>query len=141
MEINGIPAHPLVVHAAVVLTPLAVLVALASLVPAWRARLRWPLLVLAVVALASVQLAVVTGENLLETRGPDSPLIEEHEERAELLRNVMIGFALLAVGAVATATRRRVAGTALAVLTALVGVGALVLVVVTGDLGAQSVWG
>lgn len=140
MEINGIPLHPLVVHAAVVFTPLAALTALASLVPAWRARLRWPLLVVALVALASVQLAVVTGENLLETRGPESPLIEEHEERAELLRNVMIGFALLAVGAVATARRAGLA-TALTALTALVGVGALVLVVVTGDLGAQSVWG
>lgn len=140
MEINGIPLHPLVVHAAVVFTPLAALTALAALVPAWRARLRWPLLVVALVALASVQLAVVTGENLLETRGPESPLIEEHEERAELLRNVMIGFALLAVGAVATARRAGLA-TALTALTALVGVGALVLVVVTGDLGAQSVWG
>lgn len=140
MEINGIPAHPLVVHAAVLLTPLAVLAALASLVPSWRPRLRWPLLVLAVVALVSIQAAILTGENLMETRGPRSPLIGEHEERAELLRTVMIGFTVLAAGAAATARRARVA-TALTALTALVGIGGLVLVVITGDLGAQSVWG
>ena len=48
MEINGLPLHPLVVHAAVVFGPLAALAALAYVVlPAWRDRLRWPMVVLA----------------------------------------------------------------------------------------------
>ena len=48
MEINGLPLHPLVVHAAVIFGPLAAVAALAFLVPRWRDRLRWPMVVLAV---------------------------------------------------------------------------------------------
>ena len=48
MEFHGIPLHPLVVHAAVVFTPLAALSALGfALVERWRGYLRWPTLVAA----------------------------------------------------------------------------------------------
>ena len=44
MEINGLPLHPLVVHAVVVLSPLAALGGLLyAAVPRWRWWLRWPL--------------------------------------------------------------------------------------------------
>lgn len=152
MEINGVPLHPLVVHAAVVLTPLAALTALAYVVPRFRASLRWPLLVVTVLALASVFVAVASGEDLLESRGMESPLIETHEERAELLRTVMIGFTLVVAAAVAVLPRRGRDGAATASrsavltlpVTLLLVVGAIAvtgLVVLTGDAGARSVWG
>ena len=51
MEINGLPLHPLVVHAAVIFGPLAALAALVyAVVPRWRDRLRWPMVALALVA-------------------------------------------------------------------------------------------
>ncbi len=149
------PLHPLVIHAAVVLTPLAALLALAYVVPAWRRSLRWPLVVLTVLAMASVQVAVLSGENLLESRGLESPLIETHEERGELLRNVMIGFTLVALLAAALLPRRRrdaeqptarggapaVVAVPVALLLVAAAVAVIVLVVLTGDAGARSVWG
>ena len=59
MELNGVPLHPLVVHAVVVLGPLAALTGLAyAFVPQWRWLLRWPLFVLAVVTAVAALLAV-----------------------------------------------------------------------------------
>ena len=111
MELNGVPLHPLVVHAVVVLGPLAALTGLAyAVVPRWRWLLRWPLVVLAVVTAASAFLATQSGEALLESRPELAPLVEEHEERGELLRNVALGYAAgLAAGRVG-ARRRLGAG-------------------------------
>ena len=64
MTINGIPVHPLVVHAAVVFTPLAALGAVAYLVPKWREHLRWPVLATSVLAALFVWLAASTGDSL-----------------------------------------------------------------------------
>ena len=62
MELNGVPLHPLVVHAVVVLGPLAALTGLAyAAVPRWRWLLRWPLVVLAVVTAVTAFVAVVAG--------------------------------------------------------------------------------
>ena len=83
MTINGIPVHPLVVHAAVVLVPLAALFVAAYAV--WRGR-RWqtrtPALVLALAAAASVQLAAMTGDQLKASLHENSSLIRTHEHWA-----------------------------------------------------------
>ena len=42
-SILGLPIHALVVHAAVILIPLAALLGIAFLRPVWRMPLRWPL--------------------------------------------------------------------------------------------------
>ena len=69
MEISGLPLHPLVVHAAVVFAPLAALNALLyAAVPRWRWLLRWPLVVLTLVAVGSALVAAASGESLLESR-------------------------------------------------------------------------
>ncbi|NHA00097.1 hypothetical protein G5V59_07775 [Nocardioides sp. W3-2-3] len=88
MEINGVPLHPLVVHAAVVFTPLAALAALAYAVPSWRDRVRWPLVVLAAISLVSIWVAYLSGEDLRTDRfgsvtGTLAERIEDHEEWAE----------------------------------------------------------
>ena len=67
-SIAGLPLHPLVVHAAVVFTPLAALAALAYVfLGRYRDLLRWPTLVLAVVAVLSVWAAYFTGVNFFSS--------------------------------------------------------------------------
>ena len=65
--VTGLPVHPLVVHAVVVLGPLAALLAVTYVVvPRWRVGLRWPLVLLSVVAAASAFVAEQSGEALEE---------------------------------------------------------------------------
>ena len=153
MELNGVPLHPLVVHAVVVLGPLAALAGLAyAVVPKWRWLLRWPLVVLAVVTAVAAFVAVQAGEALLDLRPELEPLVKQHEERGELLRNVALGYAVVslvaawALGGVSAlasgkgARETRFGIPVMAVLT----VGAVALLVtlfLAGDSGARAVWG
>ena len=61
---NGLPLHVLVVHAAVFVTPLAALAALALVRPSWRTRFRWPVAIALLVAWLVVWLARASGEAL-----------------------------------------------------------------------------
>jgi len=150
MEINGLPLHVLVVHAAVVFGPLAALSGIAYVaLPSWRDRLRWVTLVLVLIATGAIWTAALSGENFLETadrfqgiKGSEiEDRIHDHEELGEMLRNVVTGYALVTI--VATWQHRRDGG-ARYVLGALVVVGALATLaytVMTGDAGARAVWG
>jgi len=144
MEINGLPLHPLVVHAAVVFGPLAAVTALLYVaVPRWRDRLRWPMLALAVVAVGSIVLAYLSGDSFLESK-PElegSAAVEKHEHRAEQLLWVTIGFGIVAVLDGWLATRPGAVRVVLDVLLAIAAVALLVWVVLTGDAGARAVWG
>jgi hypothetical protein len=81
--IFGLPAHPLVIHAVVVLIPLAALGAIVVAVwPAARERYATQVLAVATVALVCVPLATHTGE-LLEAHVKRTPLVERHTEMAD----------------------------------------------------------
>jgi len=98
MEINGLPLHPLVVHAAVVFLPLAAMLALVYAgVPRWRWATRWPLVGLTAVALASIMTAYFSGKNFLDSKPElkQSSAVKLHEERAAVLFWVAIVFAVL----------------------------------------------
>jgi len=150
-----VPLHPLVVHAVVVLGPMAALTGLVyAAVPRWRWLLRWPLLVLAVLTAATAFLATASGEDLLEARPGLEPLVEEHEEHGELLRNVALGFvpvSLLAAWALGGASAlasgrgaqetRGVLGIVAAVLLVVAAVALAITLFLAGDSGAQAVWG
>lgn len=145
MEINGVPLHPLVVHAAVVFTPLAALAALAYAVPSWRDRVRWPLVVLALISVVSIWVAYFSGEDLEHDRfgsvtGTLAERIEDHEEWAEKLRIGVTVFAVLAFVSAWLHTRTGAVRIALTVLTVLAGLVTLFLVYKTGDAGARAVW-
>jgi uncharacterized membrane protein len=143
MEINGLPLHPLVVHAAVIFGPIAALTALAFLVPRWRVRLRWPMVGLAVVATASIVAAYLTGDNFLEHR-PElgtSPQVQTHEDRAGQLLWVTIAFGVIAVASGWFATRTGALRIVLDVLLGVAAIATLVLVFLTGEAGARAVWG
>ncbi|GAA4695565.1 DUF2231 domain-containing protein [Nocardioides conyzicola] len=143
MEINGLPLHPLVVHAAVIFGPIAALVALAFLVPRWRLKLRWPMVGLAVVATLSIVAAYLTGDNFLEHKPElrSSPQVQTHEDRAGQLLWVTIAFGVIALAAGWFATRTGALRIVLDLLLAVAAVATLVLVFLTGEAGARAVWG
>ena len=97
-NIFGVPAHPLIVHAVVVLVPLAALGALACVFSPWvRRRYGWLVAAFAVLDIVLVPLATGSGESL-EERVPETALVEKHTEMGEQLLPWVIG---LAVGMVA----------------------------------------
>ena len=155
MEIAGLPAHPLVVHAAVVLTPLAaVLVVAFAVLPKHRWLTRWPAAVTAVVALLAVWAARFSGTSMVNANPALAQLVHTHESRAKLLSLVMIGFVLLvlvgvwalggpsalASGRGAVASRVGVLDKVLPAALVVVAVIVLVQVVLTGDAGSRAVW-
>ena len=94
--IGGIPLHPLIVHAVVVLVPLAsLLLLLAALSPRIRhwAGILTP--ITATLALVMVPLATQSGE-ALEKRVDASPALEEHTELGDSLLYFVLVLAALA---------------------------------------------
>jgi hypothetical protein len=88
--ISGLPIHPLVVHAVVVLGPLAALLAVIyAFKPGWRGGLKWPTLLVALAAAGSAAVATASGESLEEMLGKADTeaarsLVEEHAEAGDL---------------------------------------------------------
>jgi uncharacterized membrane protein len=79
-ELFGLPAHPLVVHAAVVLVPLAAVgVGVIAFWPAARARLGVAVVVVAALGTVFAYLAVESG-GYLEDRVGETEQVEEHAE-------------------------------------------------------------
>lgn len=147
-ELFGLPAHPLIVHAAVVLLPLAaVATVVCASVP--RARLRYAPVALgaAVVATLAVGLAQGSGE-ALEEQVDETELVEEHTGQGE--RVLPWAIAVVAVAAAVTAEpileKRRAAKPGRAVAAAVVavsliaGAGATWSVVEVGHSGARATW-
>lgn len=148
MEIRGLPVHVLVVHATVVLTPLAALVAIAYAVwPKYRDWLRWPAAAAAVIAVVLVWTAYLTGNSFFATSrfehfsGAILDKIHTHQSYARTLRWIATGFGIVTVIAAWQHSR---AGGVSTLLRGLVVVGAvltLVWVFLTGEAGARAVWG
>ena len=146
-EVNGLPLHVLVVHATVVLTPLAALVALVYAVwPKYRDLLRWPAAVAAVIAVVLIWAAYLTDNNFFSSSRFDHfsgallDRIHTHESYARTLRWIATGFGLVTV--VAAWQHGRAGGVRMA-LNVLVVVGAvltLVWVFLTGEAGSRAVW-
>ncbi|MDF1603697.1 DUF2231 domain-containing protein [Nocardioides sp. YIM 152315] len=143
MEINGLPLHPLVVHAAVVFGPLAAVAALAYLVPRWRGRVRWPMLVAAVIATGAVVLAYLSGNDLLDSKPEleQIPALQTHQDRAGILLWTTLGFGVVAIVSGGWGLRSGGVRVLLDVLLAVAAVAVLVMVVLTGDAGSRAVWG
>ena len=147
--ITGIPAHALLVHAIVVLSPLvALLEILCAFWPAARRRLVWLVLALAAVNLVLTPLTVEAGEWLFDRLGSASPTLQAHAD----LGGWMIYFsaALLAVAITLAVMhwlegrsdkRRTVATVVVAIVALAVGVSSIIGVVRIGDSGAHAVWG
>ena len=151
MELNGIPLHPLVVHAAVVFAPLAAVLGVAfALFRRWRGWLRGLVAFVAVVAAGAVYLAKITGEDLekkLTESGVQNKWIAIHQDRAEILVIVTIALAIALLVAVASLPGRDQEKSTPAifrflVVIAVVGLSAATgaYAYLTGDAGATAVW-
>lgn len=144
--VNGIPAHPLLVHAAVVLVPLAALGLLVMAAwPRFSRGLGWLVLAGAAVAALASWAAKESGEALEDRFG--EPRFD-HADLGELMPAFAAGL-LLATAVLwwidrsappEPSSRRRALRWAVAVLAAVVALGNLFWVVRVGDSGAKSVW-
>jgi hypothetical protein len=143
-----LPLHPLLVHATVILVPLAALCLVLSAVwPAARRRLGLLTPLLALAALIAVPITIAAGQWLAE-RVPATPLIARHHQFGDSLWPWSLAvFVLAAVvwawhrfGAKASPRMRRTAGMALAVVAVAVAIGSVVVIVQIGESGAAAVW-
>lgn len=158
--IFGLPAHTLLVHAVVVLLPLAAIGATALAVrPGWRRRYAWPVLGVTLLGVGSVPLAQEAGEQLeAKLASLDNPLVKRHAELGNDLLPFALGFGVLVVvllvagrladrertaaqeaSAQVTRTWRRTA-VIVSVLVVVAGITTTVQTVRIGHSGATAVW-
>jgi hypothetical protein len=79
ITVNGIPAHPLVIHAVVALLPLATLGAIAMAIrPRWRRAIGIRVALIALVGVIAVPIATQTGEQLQRALNGGGPLVAIH---------------------------------------------------------------
>ena len=152
-EIAGLPLHPLIVHAVVVLLPLTALaLVLGALIPAARRRLGIVTPLAALLVAALVPVTILAGERLKAEVGP-IPQVLHHEELGRLLPPWAIALFVVAAAQWAwyrfrtpraegrRTTADRVAAILFAIAGVVVAVGSTVLVVLIGEAGARAVWG
>ncbi|PRX59708.1 hypothetical protein B0I32_119151 [Nonomuraea fuscirosea] len=155
-EILGLPAHPLIVHFAVVLTPLLVVVAAAyALVPRWRVPTAWAVVLLSLAAPAAVAAARQSGESLKAARfgsaeGEMAARISAHQSFANSLLLSVLGLGVAALLLVyASRPARDSVGRdrfgrpvtlILSAVTVLLAGAAGYFVFQAGDSGARAVW-
>ena len=154
MEINGVPLHPLIVHAVVVFVPLSALSAiLFAVVPRWRWLLRWSTLLLAVAAVLLTRIAVISGTRLKSDRDLGGDLLARHMTWGHRLEYAVWVFAAIAIVAwwvlphvaqlVGRSDRPSPVPSLTTVVTVLLPIAAgvvLVFAVITGDAGAKALW-
>jgi uncharacterized membrane protein len=143
VNIFGLPLHPLVVHAAVVLIPLASLGALIVVVSGRaRERFGWLTVAFAVAAAGAAITAKLSGEALAQSLGGGiASLIATHQQWGELTPWPAVALAITLPAGLLIRSRSKPAWVAAAVLSVLAAVAALVLVALTGEAGARAVWG
>ena len=141
-EIRGLPLHPLVVHAVVVLVPISAIgMVVAMAVPRWRSPLQWYALTGLGIGAVGTYLAKISGDSLSAAVG----LPTDHADLGN--RMVPMSIAMFVIAAAWVALRRlnrpRMRMIAQRSLGVVGGVLAVVLVGLTylvGNSGAQASW-
>jgi len=150
---NGLPVHILVLHAFVVLGPIAALTAIAYVArPAWRRALQWPTVVLAAIAGISGLVTKESGEKLehrlmATADAAGQAAIHQHAEAGDLAGMLALAFLIVTIVAVLwflPALKQPRFGMALQMIAAvsvvLVALGMLGSIVYAGHLGASAAW-
>lgn len=151
-QINGLPVHVLVVHAAVVFVPLLGLGAIVyALVTRWRSRVGWAVALLAVAAPLAALAAKLSGEEL-QTRllsqgvsGRGAEIINDHSGYGDLTFYFALALGIVSLIMVVLTSRGRslprAADLGLAAVIVVLAVISGYYVFQTGDSGATAVWG
>jgi len=158
-EFMGIPAHPLLLHAAVVFVPLLALLTIGyALVAPIRPHTRWVLGLLAVGAPLAALVTKLSGDAFLERMQAANrvtpeflPKLETHQEFGDITLWATIGLAIVALALVRFVAPRaadvgadgrpgRPLTLALQVLSVVAAGVAIYYVFRTGDSGAKAVW-
>jgi predicted membrane protein DUF2231 len=155
--VNGLPAHILLVHAVVVLLPLAAfLLVLTAVWPAARRRLAGPNALLAIGVLILTPITTEAGE-WLEQRVGSTELVRQHAELGDLALFIALPIAVLAAvvwwrqreategttrlgGRTWLAPRSLAVTRVIAVLAILAGLAGAVGTYRIGDSGAKAAW-
>jgi hypothetical protein len=143
MEINGLPAHVLLVHLVVVLLPLTS--AAAVLVSAWPAaqrKLTFLVPLGAVIGAIAVPITTRAGNDLAAKLG-NPPFIKQHQDYGDKVLPWAVALAVTTLAQWLYLRRgaAMVPRVALGLLVVASAVGTGTLVVLTGDSGAHAVWG
>lgn len=143
MTINGLPAHPLLVHLVVVVLPAAALMAiLGSLWPAAQRKFTFLTPALALFGLVLVPITIEAGEQLADTMGIGAA-IDHHATLARRIMPFAIALFVTTVGQWAYlrfAERRTWLTAVVAILVIASAVATAVQVALAGDAGAHLVW-
>jgi hypothetical protein len=152
-QINGLPVHALVLHAAVIFVPLLAAGAIAyAIVPRFRPRLGWAVALLGVAAPASALIARLSGEELHDRllaqglKGRGAEIISDHMGYGNLTFWFSLALGVVSLIMVFATGRKssslpKAAEIGLAVV--MIGLAAVsgYYVFKTGDSGATAVWG
>lgn len=148
--INGMPAHALLLHFALVLVPLtAALEIVCGLWPAARrGQLLWLTALFAVATMVLTPLTVNAGQWLYDQSAHHSPIVREHASLGSTMNYfsaalLAVAISLVVLRAVERRSEKRRVGTHLlvAVVVLAVGISSMVQIYRVGDAGAQAVWG
>jgi uncharacterized membrane protein len=151
-QINGLPVHVLVLHAAVVFVPLLALGAIVyALVARWRPKIGWAVLLLGIIAPICTFVARESGEKLYDRliaqglKGPGKDILDDHMHFGTM--TFWFSLALGVVSIVMVVLTRR-EGASPKVVQWVLSAAMVILAVVdgyyvykTGDSGATAVWG
>jgi uncharacterized membrane protein len=152
-QINGLPVHALVLHAAVVFVPLLALAAIVyAVVGRWRAKIGWAVVLLAVVAPITALVAKLSGEELYDrllaqgVSGRGAEIIDDHMGFGTRTFWFSLALGVVALVMVFATVRRpgslpRAADLGLSVVVVALAAITGYYVFRTGDSGATAVWG
>jgi uncharacterized membrane protein len=152
-QINGLPVHALVIHAAVVFVPLLALgAAVYGLVARWRPRIGWAVLLLAIIAPITAFVAKESGEELRDRliaqgiSGRGAEIIDDHMGFGTLTFWFTLALGVVTLISVLATLRKpgslpRAADLGLAVIMVALAAISGYYVFKTGDSGAMAVWG
>ncbi|MFC7528024.1 DUF2231 domain-containing protein [Actinoplanes sp. GCM10030250] len=153
-QVNGLPVHILVLHAAVIFVPLLVLGSIVyAFVAPWRPKIGWAVGLLAVVAPGAALITKLSGTELynrLISEERVSPagraILDQHMGYGDRTTWFAIALGVVTLILVALTWRNpralpRIADLAFAVVVLVLGGLAAYYVFQTGDSGATAVWG
>jgi uncharacterized membrane protein len=152
-QINGLPVHALVLHAAIIFIPLLALGAIAyALVARWRPKIGWAVAGLAVIAPITTLVTRLSGEELYDRlvaqglKGKGKEILDDHMSFGNTTWWLSLALGVVTLVMVVLTLRRpgavpKAVEIGLSVVMVVLAVLSGYYVYRTGDAGATAVWG